>query len=166
MIFSVFSILPNYSLSSWRFFGVLFFCSSQSKSFSRTKAEPRSKQKTMGEEQWGLFSLPSPLDPSPIVFVFVCGSAFAQLNLLLYDPHKKKHAKKLPATRLIKLIIGRCHNIYRLGFLSVTNLLNTSVVNLTVLYHLLHTCGKSKILVVSKLISCTTRRKVNETKKE
>ena len=39
------------------------------------------------------FSLPSSLAPSPIVFFFVLGSAFARLNLLFYEPQKKKHSK-------------------------------------------------------------------------
>ena len=72
-LFGVF-FFTNYSLSSWRFLEC-FFWSSQSKSFSRAKAEPRSKQKTMGEEQWGLFSLPSPLAPSPPPPLFSFSSA-------------------------------------------------------------------------------------------
>ena len=37
--------------------------------------------------------------PSPIVFFFVLGSALARLNLLLYEPEKKKRTKNNPATQ-------------------------------------------------------------------
>ena len=70
-------------------FAVFFFCSLQSKTYSCAKAEPRSKQKMIGEEargerQW------EPFAPSPIIFFFILGSAFMWLNLLLYEPHQKK----------------------------------------------------------------------------
>ena len=38
-----------------------------------------------------------PLTPSPIIFFFVLGSAFALLNLLLYE----RQIKKPPATQAI-----------------------------------------------------------------
>ena len=37
--------------------------------------------------------------PSPIVFFFVLGSAFARLNLLLTNQRKKKRTKNPPATQ-------------------------------------------------------------------
>ena len=45
--------------------------------------------------------MPSPLAPSPVVFCFDLGSAFARFHLLLYETQQKKHTKKekLPATR-------------------------------------------------------------------
>ena len=51
-------------------FCCFFFCGWLSKSYSRAKAEPRSKQKTMGES-------PSP----PSFFFFVVSSSFARLNV-------------------------------------------------------------------------------------
>ena len=134
-----------------------------------------SKQKTIEEEarrsEGYLHNLlPSP--PTPSFSISSLVSAFAQLNLLLYEPHQKKHTKKRQLRRLIKLILGRflqvyycAHNI-ELPFFSVTNLLNTSVLNVRTLSFIVNFCGKSKILVLSKLISCTTYRKVNETKIE
>ena len=132
-----------------------------------------SKQKTIEEEarrsEGYLHNLlPSPPTPS---FSFLSSvSAFAQLNLLLYEPHQKIHTKKRQLRRLIKLILGRflqfyycAHNI-GLRFFSVPNLLNTSVLTFSTLSFIVNFCGKSKILVLSKLISCTTYRKVNETK--
>ena len=50
------------------------------------------------EERRRFFSLSSPLAPSPIVFCFVLGSAFARLNLLLYEQQKKQHTKKKTAS--------------------------------------------------------------------
>ena len=134
-----------------------------------------SKQKTIEEEarrSEGYLQnfLPSP--PTPSFYFSSSDSAFAQLNLLLYEPHQKKHNEKRQLRRLIKLILGRflqvyyCAHIIGLRFFSVTNLLNTSVLNFSTLSFMVNFCGKSKILVVSKLISCTTYRKVNETKIE
>ena len=134
-----------------------------------------SKQKTIEEEarrSEGYLQnlLPSP--PTPSFYFSSSDSAFAQLNLLLYEPHQKKHNEKRQLRRLIKLILGRflqvyyCAHIIGLRFFSVTNLLNTSVLNFSTLSFMVNVCGKSKILVVSKLISCTTYRKVNETKIE
>ena len=79
---------------SWCFFCCIFFCGLQSKTSSCAKAEPRSKQKKVGEEARGKRQW-EPLAPSPIIFFFILGSAFMWLNLLLYEPHQKK---KKPAS--------------------------------------------------------------------
>ena len=134
-----------------------------------------SKQKTIEEEarrSEGYLQnlLPSP--PTPSFYFSSSDSAFAQTNLLLYEPHQKKHNEKRQLRRLIKLILGRFLQVYYcahnigLRFFSVTNLLNTSVLNFSTLSFMVNFCGKNKIVVLSKLISCTTYRKVNETKIE
>ena len=65
--------------------------------FSRAKAEPRTKTKTIGEGARGEGSENNPHCSSPIVFCFDLGSAFARLKLLLCEL-QKKHSKKPPAT--------------------------------------------------------------------
>ena len=71
IIYIRFVIWQKDNLPSWRVFLVcFFFCCSMSKRYSRAKAEPSSKQKTMwwgtrGEKHWEKHSLPFPLAPSP-----------------------------------------------------------------------------------------------------
>lgn len=43
----------------------------------------------------------------PLVFLFVYGSAFAPLNLLLYEPQRKKKIKTRQLHRLIKWLLPR-----------------------------------------------------------
>ena len=106
---------------SWCFFCCIFFlCGLQSKTYSCAKAEPKSKQKMVGEEargerQW------EPLAPSPIIFFFILGSAFMWLNLLLYEPHqKKKKQPAMQATLKISLMSWTCQGMnigmYHLNF--------------------------------------------------
>ena len=70
----------------------------------------------MKNERWGrgaretFFLLPSPLALSPIAFFFVLGSAFARLNLVLYEPQKKKDSKTTAS------YVGYC----KASFFSVT----------------------------------------------
>ena len=51
-------------------------------------------QKSQGVECRRFLSLPSHFASSPIVFLFLLGSPFAGLNLLLNESEKNTHTKK------------------------------------------------------------------------
>ena len=90
--------------------------------------------------------LPSP--PTPSFYFSSSDSAFAQTNLLLYEPHQKKHNEKRQLRRLIKLILGRFLQVYYcahnigLRFFSVTNLLNYGTPNVAIFnsFHFICSC--------------------------
>ena len=75
--------------------------------FSRARAEPRTKTKTMGEGARGEGSENNPHCSSPIVFCFDLGSAFARLKLLLCElqkKHRKDHGKLQMIVEFLSLV--------------------------------------------------------------